>query len=147
MPQAAMEWGQVSTTEAREMREAVELERIEAQRRLMEQRASERVTMAVAVTGVCDNNFFMGFSENISEGGVFLSTMCPPQVGEHVDLSLAVGEDHILLVKGEVRWHRTDDRGEPTGCGVKFFPLTPDQEAVVASAMRMSGKQPLFYDE
>lgn len=142
----AIDWG-VSSQERREMREAVELERRDAEQRLLDMRSSERVTMAVAVTGVCDNNFFMGFSENISEGGVFLSTMCPPRVGEVIDLSLAVGEDHALLVKGEVRWHRTDDSGEPTGCGIKFYPLTPEQEALVAKAIEATGKHPLFYDE
>jgi len=135
-----------SADEAREMENAVELERQEQERRWADQRASQRCTLQVQVSGVCENNFFMGFSENISEGGVFIATMCPPAVGETIDLSLAVGHEQALLVKGEVRWHRTDDGGAPTGCGVKFFPLSPEQEALIAHAISQSGKAPLFYD-
>lgn len=128
------------------MEAAVEAEREEAERRGAELRASQRCTLQVQVSGVCENNFFMGFSENISEGGVFIATMCPPNVGEVIDLSVAVDHHQALLVKGEVRWHRTDEHGSPTGCGVKFFPLSPEQEALIGHAMDSAGKAPLFYD-
>ena len=142
----AIQMKSASSHEAREMQKAVELEREEQERRWADQRASKRCTLQVRVSGVCENNFFMGFSENISEGGVFIATLCPPNVGEVIDLSLAVGPDQALLVKGEVRWHRTDESGSPTGCGVKFFPLSPEQEALIAHAMDSAGKAPLFYD-
>ncbi|HJN73230.1 MAG TPA: PilZ domain-containing protein [Myxococcota bacterium] len=135
-----------NASEAREMQHAVEAEKEEQDRRWAEARATKRCTLQVRVSGVCENNFFMGFSENISEGGVFIATMCPPVVGEVIDLSVAVSFDQALLVKGEVRWHRTDEHGAPTGCGVKFFPLSPEQEALITDAMKAVGKAPLFYD-
>ena len=97
-------FGMVPATqdEAEEMRQAIEAERLSDIEREREKRAHKRVAMQVAVSGVGEDNFFVGFSEDISEGGVFISTMCPPCIGETIDLSIAVSEEQALIRIGDV---------------------------------------------
>lgn len=135
-----------SADEAEEMRQAIEAERLASVEREREKRIHKRVNMQVAVSGVGEDNFFLGFSEDISEGGVFVSTLCPPARGEIIDLSIAVSGEQALTIKGEVRWHRSNQRGEPTGCGVCFLPMSPEQSRLLAAALDGSGRDPLFYD-
>ena len=135
-----------SADEAEEMRQAIEAERIASVEREREKRTHKRVAMQVAVSGVGEDNFFVGFSEDVSEGGVFVSTLCPPAIGEVIDLAISVSDEQTLTVKGEVRWHRTNQGGEPTGCGVCFMPMSPEQSRLLASALAFCGRDPLFYD-
>ena len=132
--------------EAEEMRASLEVERAAERRREEELRVAERVELRAAISGSSSDSFFVGFSENISEGGVFVSTFCPPAVGEGVDLSLALDGGPALLVRGEVRWHRNNERGEPSGCGVRFVGLHPEQEEILKDALSRAGREPLFYE-
>lgn len=142
-------FGMVPATqdEAEEMRQALEAERLSDVEREREKRAHKRVAMQVAVSGVGEDNFFVGFSEDISEGGVFISTMCPPCIGENIDLSIAISEEQALTIRGAVRWHRSNGRGEPTGCGVCFLPMSTEQALLLQQALSLTGRDPLFYDE
>ena len=42
-------------------------------------RSSQRIKLEAKVTLRSQTNFFVGFSENISEGGIFISTESPPK--------------------------------------------------------------------
>ena len=64
-----------------------------------------RMVLHAQVNVKSESNFFMGFTENISR--IFVSPLSPPDMGEKVELSVAVeGGDPIPLV-GMVRWHCT----------------------------------------
>jgi uncharacterized protein (TIGR02266 family) len=143
---AVEQFSGISPEDVAEMRDAQARERERELEAIAFRRAS-RVELKVAVSGVGEDNFFMGFSENVSDGGVFVATMCPPELGSVVDLAVCVNADQSLFVKGEVRWHRTNEHGEPTGCGVQFHPMSPEQERLLAMLMGSSGKEPLFYDD
>lgn len=139
-------FARASDPEAAEMRLAAELEHAQREQRAREARGHDRVELQVAVTGVGDDNFFVGFSENISEGGVYVATMCPPAVGEVIELSIALGPTNVIQVRGECRWHRTNEIGEAIGCGVRFSALGPREEAMLQAAMERSERSPLFFD-
>lgn len=134
-----------SAIEAKEMRDAL-AEQAEREAREANLRSSTRVGMQAAISGSSNDSFFVGFSENLSEGGVFVATFCPPAVGEQVDLSVDLEGSPALLVKGVVRWHRMSESGEPTGCGVQFVGLHPEQEDILNGALERAQKTPLFYD-
>ena len=55
-----------------------------------EQRASQRVAVAVDIHLASDSHFFSGLSGDISEGGLFLSTYRPLPVGSAVDLEFSL---------------------------------------------------------
>ncbi|MEL6350110.1 MAG: TIGR02266 family protein, partial [Myxococcota bacterium] len=91
-----------------------------------ERRRTERLSFHTEVTVSSETNFFMGFSENISEGGLFMATMSPPPVGEMVSLFVRLNSGEEVEVEGTVRWHRSIGN-TATGCGIQFNHL--DDEA------------------
>lgn len=113
------------------------------------QRRSLRVPYVVEVTLGSDHNFWTGFTENLSEGGVFLATPREVAIGTHVqfELRLPTG-DHTWQVRGEVRWVRAANAvsdGSAPGVGVRFVDLDPGLEAEIARFLR-GGGQAMFFD-
>ena len=111
-----------------------------------EHRVSPRIQLSAQVTVRSETNFFVGFSENISEGGMFISTKCPPDVGDRIELVVDIGEGETMVIEGEVRWHRTTDDFQVLGCGVQFVDLTPWARAALESMMERLKKEPLFFE-
>lgn len=109
-------------------------------------RRTVRLGLHANVTVDSDTNFYTGFTENLSEGGVFISTFSPPEVGEEVALRITVRGEAELVVKGEVKWHRTDEDGSPVGCGVSFRDLSAQQVQVLDSMLGMASRDPLLFE-
>lgn len=142
------EWILPSDQESREMRDAVAADRAYAAAVEADRRRRVRIGLHADVSGSSQTNFFAGFSEDLSETGVFVATMSPPPKGEAVHLKVTVhGDAHrSVVVKGIVRWHRTEEDGTQTGCGIQFEDLTGDAKRAIAALMRMAGREPLFWD-
>jgi len=89
----------------------------------------------------------MGFSENISEGGIFISTLSAPAIGEQIEVKLPLvdGEDTITIL-GIVRWHRRTPDGTVTGCGMQFTDLSEEAKQSIEELIRILRKEPLFVD-
>lgn len=68
-------------------------------------------------------------TRDLSEGGAFLTTVTPPEIGEVVEVLLPLNEDEFLCLNAIVRWHDVDSKLRPLGCGVEFIDLTPDSRA------------------
>ena len=139
------EWIQPSDAERTEMARYEEVERRAAAQR-EENRRHERLSFPAEVTVKSQTNFFMGFSENISEGGLFLATLSPPAVGESITLFIKDLHGNEFEVNGQVRWHRTVPSGLVTGCGVQFIDLTPWAQQAFEEMMRQLRKEPLFFE-
>ena len=105
----------------------------------------QRMRLNAKVTIRSQTNFFMGFSENISEGGVFISTLSPPSIGEKIDVQMPVG-DGTVVVHGIVRWHRQQPDGSLSGCGVQFINLGQGHQQSIEDLIRILRKEPLFVD-
>jgi uncharacterized protein (TIGR02266 family) len=142
------DWILPSDQEKREMRDAVAADRAYSAAVEADRRRRARIGLHADVSGASQTNFFAGLSENLSETGVFVATMSPPPVGEAVHLKVTVHGDasRSVVVKGVVRWHRTDEDGSQTGCGMQFEELTGDAMRAIAALMRMAGREPLFWD-
>jgi uncharacterized protein (TIGR02266 family) len=89
-----------------------------------------RIPTDVEVSLGSDHNFFVGWSENISEGGLFVATHQLVPVGTVMDLTLKA-EPHLpeTTVRVEVRWLRKTDELTsdcPPGMGLKFVDLPAD---------------------
>ena len=132
--------------EAEEMRRAAEEERERVAKMEAERRRAPRVAMQASVGVHSETNFFTGFTENISEGGVFIASLCPPEMGTELDVDIAVGEGESRRFRGRVAWMRSDETGQPTGCGVQFTDVTPEQREVLDRMLQTAGRDPLFYD-
>jgi len=140
------EWTEANDDERNEMAAADKLAREQAERLAAERRIAMRMVLHAQVNVKSESNFFMGFAENISEGGVFVSTFSPPAVGDEVELAVGVEGSDAIPVKGIVRWHRTDEQGNSSGCGVQFVDLTDDARRTLEMLLVTLEKEPLFHD-
>lgn len=113
----------------------------------IERRQQPRVELQAVVGFESEDNFYTGFSSDISEGGLFVSTInvLPPGSDVHLEFSLPNG--FRAKVQGIVRWVREWNDATPTippGMGVQFTSLPP--EALGQLHAFVSEREPLFFD-
>ena len=113
-----------------------------------ERRSSPRAFLQAEITFESDSNFFTGFAEDISDGGLFLSTYDLKPVGTLVEVEFCLPTGHLVRAVGEVRWlrdPREEVAGIPPGMGLSFHDLHPvDRQAI---AEFIAARAPLFYDD
>ena len=110
-------------------------------------REHSRFSVDLDVTVGSDHNFYAGFAENLSVGGVFIATHKLKPVGSRIELSVNLPDGAQLRVEGQVRWIRVfNDRSDtPPGMGVKFDNLAPAAIALIQGFL--SRREPLFFDD
>jgi uncharacterized protein (TIGR02266 family) len=109
-------------------------------------RKAERIRFETEVNMESDSNFYVGFSTDLSDGGVFVATTQPAREGMEVDLAFTLPGNRRVEAKGVVRWIReVNDRCPELlpGVGIEFTELSPaDKAAVCAFTAR---REPLFW--
>ena len=92
---------------------------------LNERRKSERVDLLVRVTYQSVDEIFSEFARNINEGGLFIETDTPEELGSSLTLQFMLpGSDDVIEVDGTVvRVSSGDEAGEVPGMGVEFGDL------------------------
>jgi uncharacterized protein (TIGR02266 family) len=111
-------------------------------------REHNRYRVRLDVTVTSDHNFYAGFAENMSVGGLFIATHQIKSVGDRIDFSLVLpGSSEPLRGVGVVRWVRlySESSDVPPGMGIRF-------EALERGAQRrieefLAQREPMFYDE
>jgi type IV pilus assembly protein PilZ len=90
-----------------------------------DRRKSERVDLLVRVTYQSVDELFSEFARNINEGGVFIETDTPMDVGSSVALQFKLpGSDELIEVEGlVVRMSRGGDADDAPGMGIEFGEL------------------------
>ncbi len=110
------------------------------------QRSSARVKMQAAVDFTSDNNFFAGFSANISDGGLFIATVNLLPLGTEVDVSFSLPSGERIEARGVVQWVREVNDQLPDafpGMGVQFAQLHPSAHEAIAQFLAQ--RDPLFF--
>jgi uncharacterized protein (TIGR02266 family) len=111
-------------------------------------RQHRRLDLEVEVTMTSDTNFFMGFTENLSEGGIFVATYDYAPMGSIVEFDFRLPEGREPMhVKGIVMWLREYNPMVPDmmpGMGLQFRDLTPAQETTIQGFL--DSRDPLFID-
>ncbi len=138
-------WIKPDAAEADEMRDAMHEQVDKQTENEAFRREGERVRLEAQVTVTSETNFFTGLSENLSEGGIFISSLAPPDLGTVVETSIATDGGPPINVTAEVMWVRTDD-GQPVGCGCRFLNLDEVTAARLKDFISRAGREPLFYD-
>jgi len=108
--------------------------------------ARHRVDLDVTVTS--DHNFYAGFVENMSVGGIFIATHQLKPVGERLEFSVHLpGHAEPIRGTGEVRWVRvySEQSNVPPGMGIRFEPL--DQLSRTRIEEFLAQREPMFFDE
>jgi uncharacterized protein (TIGR02266 family) len=117
-----------------------------------ERRRHTRKPARVDVTMVSESNFYLGFSQDVSEGGLFIATYDGLRpVGERFPLVFTLpGAEEPIFSLVEVAWvreYREDqdfDHGSP-GMGVRFIGLLAEDREAIAEFVE--NREPLFHPE
>jgi uncharacterized protein (TIGR02266 family) len=109
-------------------------------------RRFERLSAELEVSLVSTSNFYLGFTENLSEGGLFVATYAARPLGSEIEISVRLpARTDPLVLRGTVRWHReysaTSD-GYP-GMGIQFDVLSEADKADIAAFLVT--RPPLFF--
>lgn len=110
-------------------------------------REHSRFHVDLDVTVGSDHNFYAGFAENLSAGGVFIATHKLKPVGSSIELTINLPDGIQIRAVGEVRWIRVfnEQSDTPPGMGVRFNDLA---EASVALIQKfLARRDPLFFDD
>ena len=93
-----------------------------------------------------ESNFFVGFSGDISDGGVFVATYQSLPVGGKVSVLVTLPGGYEQSIPGTVRFVRDPmDMDSEPGIGVKFDRLGGEARELILRFIRK--RPPLFYDE
>ncbi len=103
---------------------------------IIERRRTPRAAVDAEVGFQSDTNFFMGFSEDVSAGGLFIATYDVRPIGSVINLNFTLPGGHLISVDGVVRWVREYNETAPDitpGMGIQFEKLLgDDKEAIEA---------------
>lgn len=110
-------------------------------------REHARFTVDLDVSVGSDHNFYAGFAENLSAGGVFVATHKLKPTGSKIELTINLPEGAQVKAVGEVRWIRiyNEHSDTPPGMGVKFTQV--EESCLEAIAAFLSQRDPLFFDD
>ena len=113
-----------------------------------ERRVFRRKEFEVAVDLFSDNTFFTGFTENVSEGGLFIATGAPLDIGDELEIRLTMMGDAPRSHRVVVRWIRPAAGlgGLPAGMGVQFVDLTERERIRLQQFVDSGVKDTLFVD-
>ena len=110
--------------------------------------SGDRLPAEANIGATTESNFFVGFSGEISEGGVFLATYDTFPVGTLVNLLVTLPGGFEVRVPGHVRFVRDPmdltAESEP-GMGIAFEQLQADSRELVLRFIRK--RPPMFYDD
>ena len=123
-------------------------DKVSGEREASTRRVFNRFSVDLDVTVSSEHNFYAGFVENMSVGGIFIATHQLKPVGERLEFSVNLpGSDEPIRGVGEVRWVRvySEASNTPPGMGIKFDAL--DSESVRRIEQFLAERDPLFYDE
>jgi uncharacterized protein (TIGR02266 family) len=104
-----------------------------------------REKLEANVGATTESNFFVGFSGEIGEGGVFIATYAILPVGAPVEVLVTLPGNYQFTVPGEVRFVRDPmDMDSEPGIGVGFESLPNEHRELILRFVRK--RPPIFFD-
>lgn len=113
-----------------------------------ERRTSPRLGMITDVTiGLEQADFYTGFSENISSGGLFVATFAEGKQGDRYLLQFKMPDGTVINAVGEVTWSRAYNESSPDtlpGMGLSFVDLKESDQLLINAYISKYGS--LFFE-
>ncbi len=104
----------------------------------------ERIEANLGAT--TESNFFVGFSGDIGEGGVFVATYTTLPIGTAVEMLVTLPGGFEKTILGTIRFVRDPmDMDSEPGVGVRFEHLGDEARDLILRFIRK--RPPLFYDD
>ncbi|MBN2803943.1 MAG: TIGR02266 family protein [Deltaproteobacteria bacterium] len=114
-----------------------------------ERRYAKRQEVTTELNFQSESNFYMGFTADISAGGIFVVTWDTVPLGHHITLSFSLpGLKEQIKAEGVVRWVREHNPTDPDlwpGMGIQFDKIDPDAQKAIEHFIKT--REPIFYDE
>lgn len=98
-----------------------------------DRRRHRRDTMAVEVRLDEGGASFSGSTENLSVGGLFISTAAEFELGTLLHVSCTLPDGRVVRADGLVSWMRTTDSDAEPGIGVEFLALSDEDRQTLES--------------
>lgn len=111
-----------------------------------QRREQRRVKVQTAVDLQTDSNFYMAFSADLSEGGIFVATVMLQPIGTAVDLDFTLPSGVAVQTRGLVRWVREVSDQHPDsypGMGIQFTELDETTRERIRDFVAQ--RDPMFY--
>ncbi|MBN1655166.1 MAG: PilZ domain-containing protein [Deltaproteobacteria bacterium] len=104
-----------------------------------------REKLEANIGATTESNFFVGFSGEISEGGVFIATYMTLQIGTSVEVFLTLPGGFEATIPGKVLFVRDPmDMESDPGIGIQFETLSTESRELILRFIRK--RPPLFFD-
>jgi uncharacterized protein (TIGR02266 family) len=115
----------------------------------VERRVMKRQEIKTELNFEDETNFYVGFTEDISVGGVFVVTWDIFPIGHHMILNFSLpGIKDPIRVEGVVRWVREHNTFDPDlwpGMGIQFKNLPGNLKDDIENFIK--SRQPIFYED
>lgn len=111
-------------------------------------RVTQRAGVEVDIGFQSETNFFTGFSQDISEGGIFIATYDLLDRGTEMAVSFTLPDGHLVSCTGVVRWIREHNEMTPDvypGMGVQFMNLSGEDRQAIEGFLQQ--RPAMFYEE
>jgi uncharacterized protein (TIGR02266 family) len=115
---------------------------------MFERRGAPRIPVEAEVGFQSDTNFFMGFSEDVSLGGLFVATFDTRPLGSMMCVNFTLPGGHLISADGVVRWVREYNETAPEispGMGVQFEDLAGKDTEAIEGFIRQ--RPAIFFDD
>lgn len=102
-----------------------------------DRRRWERIDLVVRVNYKTVDELFSEFARNINEGGVFVETETPSEIGSSVAMQFQIpGSHEPIQVMGRVVRVTEGDHHEPPGMGIEFEDLDDQSRDLINGLVR-----------
>jgi uncharacterized protein (TIGR02266 family) len=93
-----------------------------------------------------ESNFYVGFAEDLSDGGIFVATYAPRKIGCLVDLAISLANEKPMRARGTVRWVReySEANDGVPGMGIQFDRVSRHDVDRILEFTRK--RPPMFFD-
>ena len=113
----------------------------------LERRGAPRWPVVVEVTIASSHTFYSEgeqfFSEDLSEGGIFVAAKCPQPLGTRLEFQFTLPDSRQLIeATGEVQWVReagdepVEGAPDAPGMGIRFIDLPDEHQARILRFIR-----------
>jgi len=95
-------------------------------------RKHDRIGKEVKSEVHTDEGMTFSTSQDLSQGGIYISTPEPVEAGSPVDLTLDIKGEEPVHVKGIVRWIKSEeDTSKKAGMGIEFIDISDSQLMII----------------
>lgn len=110
--------------------------------------ATRPLSLEVMLHATSESNLYLGFSQDVAEGGLFVATYETRPIGAPVELTILLDQGDPVTVSGHVQWARPHGSGDdslPCGLGVRLAEVSPKAASRLQSFA--ARRTPIFYDD